>query len=123
MILDTTFVIDLLRGNPQAVALAQTLESAPIATTAITVYEVFQGAKDNELERLKAFFNQLTVHEVNRHTAEHAGMLQRELRTRGHAIDPEDAHIAAIALALAKPVVTRNKKHFSRVAGLGVQTY
>ena len=48
MILDTTFIIDLLNNDPSAVDKAKYLEKAnlPVFTTAVTVFEIWQGTSD-----------------------------------------------------------------------------
>lgn len=123
MILDTTFVIDLLKGEKAAVKLAAELEEAPVSTTSITVFEIFQGAKDSELAPIRKFFAQMTVLPLGHDEAERGGLIQKQLKTTGKTIDPEDCMIASIALEHKKKIVTRNGKHFEKIPGISVVTY
>lgn len=50
-------------------------------------------------------------------------VLDGELARRGETIGPIDAVIAATALHLGEPVVTRNRRDFERVPGLRVVSY
>ena len=52
-----------------------------------------------------------------------AGEVDARLVREGAPIDPEDAMIAGIALALGEVVLTRNVRHFSRIPGLRVEGY
>ncbi len=51
------------------------------------------------------------------------GILMARLRASGRDVGAEDAMIAAIALDLDLRVITRDVAHFSRIAGLAVETY
>jgi tRNA(fMet)-specific endonuclease VapC len=123
MILDSSFIIDLLQGRDEAVTLAKSVEEMPLSTTCIIVFEIFQGARDDEIPKLKEFFSQLTVLDLTHEAAERAGLMQKQLRRHGNSIDPEDCMIAAIALQHRKKLVTRNTKHFSRIPELQLVGY
>ncbi len=123
MILDSSFVIDLLKGDKAAVKLAQEIEETPVGTTTITVFEVFQGAKDSELAHIRKFFSQMIVLPLDTEAAERAGLIQKQLKIMGKIIDPEDCMIAGIAILHKKKIVTRNAKHFEKIPGISVVTY
>jgi len=55
--------------------------------------------------------------------AARAGEVDARLLREGAPIDPEDAMIAGIALALGDVVLTRNVRHFSRITGLRLEGY
>lgn len=126
MILDTTFIIDFLRGNETAVEIMQGLESAgePIATTCISVFEVTQGIREiKEEKKAEEFFSSIHAIPLVKRSAFTAGRVRRKLVSQGITIDPEDAMIAGIAMARHETIVTRNVKHFSSVSGLKVKSY
>lgn len=123
MILDSSFVIDLLKGEKAAVQVAKELEEAPVSTTSITVFEIFQGAKDSELAPIRKFFAQMTVLPLGHDEAERAGLIQKQLKAAGKSIDPEDCMIAGIALQHKKKIVTRNSKHFEKIPGVSIVSY
>lgn len=128
---DTTFLIDLLRGEAGAVERAGELdEEGGAATTAVNVFElsygVYRGVKDVErrLEEVKRLVSNLQVFPLEQRaamkSAEIAGALDRE----GMGIDPFDALIAGIVMVEgAECVVTRNVTHFERVPGLKVEKH
>ena len=130
-VVDTTFLIDLLRGEAGAVEKAGELdEEGGAATTAVNVFElsygVHRGVKDVErrLEEVKRVVSNLRVFPLDQkaamRSAEIAGTLDRE----GRGIDPFDALIAGIVMAEgAECVVTKNVSHFERIPGLKVEEH
>lgn len=130
-VVDTTFLIDLLRGEALAVERAEELDDeGGAATTAVNVFElsygVHRGVKDVErrLEEVKRVVSTLQVFPLDQRaamkSAEIAGTLDRE----GRGIDPFDALIAGIVIVEgAECVVTRNVTHFERVPGLEVEKH
>ena len=129
--LDTTFLIDLLRGEAGAVERAGELdEEGGASTTAVNVFElsygVYRGVKDVErrLEEVKRVVSNLQVFPLEQRaamkSAEIAGTLDRE----GGGIDPFDALIAGIVIVEgAECIVTKNVTHFERVPGLKVEKH
>ena len=130
MILDTTFVIDLMNNEKEAVEKLSTLSTKgeSIFITSLTIFEVFRGVNRSKKpveERRKiniTLENQLTL-DFDDKSAEKAGEIDRELISEGKIIDPIDCMIAGIALVKKEKVLTRNIKDFSRISGLEVETY
>lgn len=129
MILDTSFLVDLLRGNKTAVDKIAEIEkrNEPIATTTISVFEIWQGlskkAGEEETEKTFELFKSINVVGFDFDSAIKAGEIQGSLRATGQKIDPEDAMIAGIAKSRQEKVLTRNQKHFARIRGLEIETY
>jgi len=134
-VLETTFVIDLLkvskRQRPGAATqklddLVARGESLRIAI--FTLAELFVGvAKGNQPQQERAAVEQCVapfdVLSFERSTAEIFGAIVGELEKRGESISDIDALIASIALEHAEILVTRSRRHFDRVPGLSVETY
>lgn len=120
MIADTTFLIDFLVKRSDAVFFAK---NNYVVTTAISVFEIYQGAKISEFEGLDNFFNEFIVLKFGREEAVLAGKIALDLKRKGEIIDFEDCMIASIALIKDVPVVTKNLKHFSRIKNLKVISY
>lgn len=130
--LDTTFLIDLLRGDQGAVKKAGELDEAgPHATTSINVFELVYGiyrskrvdrrAKAAQAQRL---FNRLVVLFLNYDAASRAGVTLGELARKGKEISALDGLTACIALAHGcKVVVTRNVRDFQPIPEVQVETY
>ncbi len=129
MILDTTFLIDLLRNEPMAVRKANELErqSTSLTTTTVTVFELWRGfnalKNPEKIERACEMLDQLTIYPLDIQSAKRAGSLAHDLDKIGQEVDPEDACIAGIALEKHEEVLTRNVKHFSRIPRLIVHNY
>lgn len=130
MIEDTSFVIDVLRGDADALAVLDLIEreSRPEKVSAVTVLELFEGVAraDVPAEKRDAVTDVLESKHVvaaDQAVMRKAGRLSGELISDGEQIDREDCVIAATALVEDEPVVTRNVDHFERVPGLAVESY
>ena len=130
MILDTSFVIDLMRSAKKVVEKLEEFERSgeAIYLTAPTIYELFLGialsrASDSEKQRVEEVLREQVVLPLDEEAARAAGELQGELMREGVPIDPLDALIAGIAVARGERVATRNVKHFSRVRGVEIVGY
>jgi tRNA(fMet)-specific endonuclease VapC len=126
-LLDTNVLIHAVRGRPARVR-AELRRHGPgdVAVSSVTVAELWYGAeKSNDPARTRAAWSQvLAPYDVlpfDRAAAEHHARVRFLLR---HApIGERDLFIAAIALAYALTVVTRNTKEFRRVPDLAVEDW
>lgn len=129
MIEDTTFVIDVLRGDEEALSFLEIIEgeNRPEKLSSITVLELYEGFERNgQPERGRRALGVLdTKHVVDADETvmRRAGQLSGGLIAEGRQIDREDCIIAATALLQNEPVVTRNVDHFDRIDALDVRTY
>ncbi len=130
MLLDTTFLIDFLRGEEKAIKFMQKNESGLIFTTEINVFEIVTGvyaSKDNikeYLERINALLSNLIVLNLDRKSSIKAGEITGNLIKQGQKIQETDCLIAAIALTNGlNVIVTENKKHFERIKEIEVLSY
>ncbi len=130
MILDTTFVIDVMKNEQKAIEKLQELvkKGEPQLITAITIFELFSGmAKSTKPieERnkiLTTLKEQLILHFDN-DAAEKAGEVDGMLSKEGRMNDPIDCIIAGIALVKKEKVLTRNVKDFAKIRGIEVESY
>ena len=127
-IADTSFVVDLMRRNPGALARYEEYEQAGIAlqTTAVTALELYKGAfcsgtEDNR-GKIAALLDLFTVLPVDETMYETFGRISAALAHRGAAIGDFDEVIAAIALTYDGEIITRDR-HFSRIPNLKVISY
>lgn len=127
MLLDSTFLIDLLNRDTDAKTKLDELAEAstPVAFSVLTVYEVGVGLSGtSERERYERVTDSLSIIPLNRSTSQTAVSIQRTLRSRGEEIGAVDALIAGTAAESDDPrVLTRNVGEFSRVAAVDVETY
>lgn len=124
MIIDTSYALDLLDEDADAFEKGVELmtEHTPLKLPAMTVMELFvgYGATENE-EEARQVENAIAGHpiiEMDEMVARKAGQIAG--RT---GLDPGDAAIAATALLLDEPVLTRNVKDFERIDGISIETY
>lgn len=129
MLLDSTFLHDLVRDEPAAVSRLEALIDAgtPVAVSSLTVFEVgvgLQGAAEQHREQFRAAVDELEEHPLGPAEARRALDVQRTLYDRGEPIGAVDVLIAATAAEREDAtVLTRNVDEFERVDGIAVETY
>jgi predicted nucleic acid-binding protein len=104
---DTDVLVDHLRGHRRLVP------GGVLAYSVVTRAELFAGA--GGLDTVRSLLDAMVEVPVDRPIAEAAGALRRE---RGLGL--ADALIAATAVRLGVPLLTRNGRHFKGVTGLAV---
>ena len=131
MILDTSFLIDVLRGE-DAAALQKSLELdkkfEKKAITSISVIELWRGALLSnqpvvEKEKIHELINSLPLLAFGLEAAKKTAEIESQLKTDGSMIDLEDIMIAGLAMARNEKILTRDSKHFSSVKGIEIETY
>lgn len=126
MILDTCFLVDLQRefrkGRPgRATHFLRSNAAITFSISVISVIEFLEGFTDpSEGERLLRAYHRVDLDSV---IASHTAIIRRQLRLEGKLIGDFDILIAATALSVNEPLVTRNLTEFERVEGLNVIAY
>ncbi len=129
MILDTSFIIDLMKNKPGALIKAHQLEksSTAVRTTTISVFELWQGAEDiqdnQKRVQIETFLSSVGLLSLDIESAKIAGTMYSELERKGEMIEAEDCLIAGIAKHHGDVILTRNIKHFERIPGIKMETY
>ncbi len=130
MILDTTFIIDLMENNEDAIKKLKEIasKSEPHVITTPTVFELYSGViqsnkPEKEKQKVLNVLSNIIVWNLELDTAKKAGEIDGKLAKDGKTIDPEDCMIAGIALTKGQKILTRNIKHFSRIHGLEIESY
>lgn len=129
MLLDTTFLIDLMNGDDSAVAKARELEANLVQQrlSAMTLFELYYGTarstqSDSEREKIENVLASKPVHPADAAVMQKAGRLSGELMNEGNAVGDGDVIIGATAQVVEEPVLTRNVDDFERL-GVTVETY
>jgi tRNA(fMet)-specific endonuclease VapC len=124
IVADTDVLIDYLRGHERsAKRVALEIESGHLATTAITAFELRLGAKTRRQQSAVALLlDALVIAPLDAEAAECAAEARRALLDRGEDIGVADSLIAGICLARGNMLLTHNRAHFERVAGLKLAT-
>jgi len=112
-LLDTTVLIDFLRGRREIVCLLEKLvEEAPLACCPVTVTEVFSGVRPEELTRVEELLDALHYCAIQYSTARRAGFYRRDYQKKGITLTISDTLIAAVAAENSLTLVTKNVRHF-----------
>jgi predicted nucleic acid-binding protein len=117
VLLDTTVLIDLLRGRPEAERRLRTIRSAgddPYAS-AVNVEEVVRGLLPGEDAAARKLVDGLRMAPLGAAEGWQAGEWRREHAARGETLSQADCLIAAAASAVGARVATGNAKHFPMV--------
>ncbi len=118
-LLDTSVIIDVLRGVPARTALLEQLLRAnnTLGCCAINVAEVYAGMRPQEAPATDALLKGLDYYPITWDIATRAGRLKYEEARKGRTRTLADAMIAAVALDNQLILITDNIRDF-RISGL-----
>ena len=126
-LLDTSVCVPLINRSDENLA-RRLLNHAPgpIYLCSVVKAELHFGAQNSQrvaenVRRLETFCEAFPSLPFDDEAAKHYGAVRAQLRREGRPIGANDLMIAAIALAGAITLATRNVDEFSRVAGLNVE--
>lgn len=124
LILDSTFVIDHLRGEPGARERWRRMfeEGDQPVVTEVVVCEVRTGLRATDVGHLEHFLVPTEFVQPGRETAMLAGQWRADVRDGGRTLGLPDALIAAAAFHLGGGVVTRNARDFA-LTPVRIETY
>lgn len=133
MIVDTSFVLDVIDGMEEAVEKEQELEAAgvPLVIPAMTLLELYIGVgkvanSAQERQQVEAILDTYPLVEMTPSISRRAGRLLGEQMNAGDGDGPGigkgDAAIAATALERDEPILTADS-HFEAIDGVEVETY
>ena len=121
VLLDTTVLIDILRGRPVLERLRALRSRADVpVTSAVNVEEVIRGLRPDEELSAKNLFDGLLVVRVDRAVGERAGAWRRDYAQQGTTLTQADCLIAAAAAGAGGRLATGNPRHFP-MPGLAVE--
>lgn len=129
MILDSTFLVDVLRGAGDVADLLEDVDATGTPfVSSVTMMELYEGiqlteASEPERNAVEDLLSEINELPFDSDCAMEAGRINAHLVKAGEPIDETDVMIAATALVNGFPVVTRNLDHFERIDGLEVTSY
>ena len=113
VVLDTTVLIDYLRGRAVVDRMTMLRRRGGVAlTTAINVEEVVRGLRPDEEAAAGVLFDGLGIVPLGRSEGRQAGQWRRSFARRGVTLSQADCLIAAAAHAVAAVLATGNPAHF-----------
>ena len=129
--LDSTIIIDFLKGRKEAVSIIKEYkEKDALATTEINVFEIFLGIylkeeiSNEEILKATELFNALLVLPFDNPSGKEAAQIYASLHKKGKLIEQNDIFIASIMKNNGlSEIITKNKDHFSRIEDIKVISY
>jgi predicted nucleic acid-binding protein len=113
LVLDTTVLIDALRGRPAAARLRELASRREVLlTTAVNVEEIVRGLPPSEQAAADALFAAVRVLPIREADARRAGIWRREHAARGITLHQADCLIGAVTVAIGARLATGNTTHF-----------
>ena len=114
VLLDTTVLIDVLRGRHGALRRLASLQrqgDLPF-TCAVNVEEVFRGLRPEETDAAADLFGGVRIAPLGMAEGRAAGIWRRAFAGRGVTITQADALVAAAAVGVGARLATGNVRHF-----------
>jgi predicted nucleic acid-binding protein len=119
VLLDSTVLIDYLRGRPTADRVDALLDSGEtLATTGVNVEEIVRGLRGKEQEPAQALFSGLFLLSIGAEEGWLAGTWRREAAAKGTTLAQADCLIAAAAVTAGARLATGNPKDFEHTPAL-----
>jgi len=122
--LDTSTIIDYLRGKGEVVNLVDDLKGKLVSNYICQseLYEgIYRSKNKNAESTVVEFFSGLSKnYGLNQKIAKEFGNLRKNLKQKGEIIEDLDIMIAATCIVYSLTLVTLNKRHFSRIKELNI---
>lgn len=123
LVLDSTVLIDALRGRPAADRIEDLMIADELLlTTAVNVEEIVRGLRPADQDALLLLLDGLRILPIRRQEAERAGRWRRDFAARGVTLHQADCLIAAAAHTAGGRLATGNVKDFP-MPGLTVEDW
>lgn len=113
VLLDTTVLIDALRGRPAAGRIRELRRTTdPPYLSAVNVEELWRGVRPGEETAVRHLVEGLRLAPLNRPQAEQAGIWRRGFAAQGITLTQADCLVAAAAFGIGARLATANVKDF-----------
>ncbi|MGM0366257.1 MAG: type II toxin-antitoxin system VapC family toxin [Actinomycetota bacterium] len=113
-LLDTTVIIDHLRGDKRVTAFLEEigLKGDAAGCCCVNIAEVYSGMLKKETEKTDRFIDSLYYYKVTRDISKTAGRLRQKYQKKGITLGTADAIIGATAFVYNLILATKNIKHY-----------
>lgn len=113
ILIDSDIAIDFLRGYEYAKRLIMPLwESNSAFFSILSVYELYAGLKEEEIETTENFINACNIEILTLEITKKAGEIYRKHRKKGITFTSIDCMILASAIVNGHKIATHNDKHY-----------
>jgi predicted nucleic acid-binding protein len=123
-IIDTDILVDVGRGVTQAIdCLKQVSQHSRLAASVVTQMELLVGCRNKaELIKVERFLHHFLVIKITDQISDAALELLRQYRL-SHGLLIPDALIAATALTLDAPLISKNQRDYRFITNLNLLPY
>ncbi len=131
MMLDTDIIIELLKGNKEAIEKVSSLSQSNIqlCTSAINVHEILTSTSPPDKKTLNSILDALSslkILELDFDSAKKSYEIYASLKI-SNAKNTDENHLrvlaASIAITKGIPLITRNTKGYSGIPNLKIETW
>jgi predicted nucleic acid-binding protein len=124
LLLDTDILVDVLRGDADAILFLQTKsQQFQLATSVVTQMELIVGCRNKtELQALTSFLQRFQLLKITESISDRATDLLRQFRL-SHGLLIPDAVIAATALEYNVSFVSKNQRDYRFIVSLNLLPY
>ncbi len=119
ILLDTSVVVEILRGTEIGKKLSTQLSGKPYALSTLTINELLVGVNLRRKEAIKLFIESCNKISVDEEIAYKSVEIEDDLRTQGQLIGKMDIFIAATSIVHRLPLLSMDKD-FKKVKGLNL---
>jgi hypothetical protein len=113
VLLDTTVLIDAVRGRAAARRIRALRATSPAPfTSAVNVEELWRGARASEEATIRELLRGLRIATLSEREGEMAGHWRREFASRGVTLSQADCLTAAAAVSVGAHLATGNARDF-----------
>lgn len=122
MVVDTSVFIEFLRAaKKDKTLLYKIADDSKLYVSTVTLFELYAGATNHsKWMDIKLLTEDLILLPLTVDVSQYAAKIFQKLRMENQIIEFRDIFIGATAIANKLPILTLNKKHFSRIADLEI---
>ena len=122
MVVDTSVFIEFLRATKKDKTLLYKIaDDSKLYVSTVTLFELYAGATNHsKWMDIKLLTEDLILLPLTVDVSQYAAKIFQKLRMENQIIEFRDIFISATAIANKLPILTLNKKHFSRIADLEI---
>ena len=126
-ILDTTFLIDMIRGRKETIPIINSMQH--LFTTQINMYEVIRGfflknVASSDIYKIVELFESIKLLTLDDNSIIKSAEISSNLTKKGEYIPHNDCLIAGIAITNGiTTIVTKDSEHFKRIKGIETEEY
>lgn len=125
IILDSSFVIDYLRGKPEAKKIYEKISKEDFVYATLFSYQEvtflpIERDNDNELAEVNSFFEKIKILYPTKSSMIKANRIISYLKKKGSLIGIIDCLIAGIAIEKNAKLLTFNKKDFEKIPNIAL---